>query len=215
MTRGHDLTAGVAVRVSALCLDRRGRPSPLLICSAAVRAGLLLDLALAARITQTASAIDVDATPTGFAPADELLEGVLAEPDRPLDGWLDDRRLTLGDVVAANEASGRWRRRRRVLRRDTYVDDAEDVTWADRSHSPELPPAGSDPVEACVTVVLAASGLLDRRHGFPVEVPAGLLDAAGDARWLAEHVAGHLTATQRRYRMQARAMGTSDTFGPG
>ncbi|MGY1742863.1 MULTISPECIES: hypothetical protein [unclassified Blastococcus] len=146
-----DLAGGVAVRVPALCLDSRGRPSPLLICSAAVPARLLLDLALAGRITQTASAVELDATPTGFAPADELLATVLAETDRPLDSWLHDRRLTLHDVVRANVASGRWHRRRLALRLDRYADSAEDTTWADRSRMPDLPPRDLGRADACVT----------------------------------------------------------------
>src|SRR3712207_1091824 len=107
VTTDGGLDGGVAVRVSALCLDRRGRPSSLLICSAAVRAGLLLDLALTGRVTQTDESVELDAEATGFAPADRLLAAVDAEPDRSLDSWLGERRLTLGDVVAANEASGR------------------------------------------------------------------------------------------------------------
>jgi hypothetical protein len=61
-----DLTGGVAVRVSALCLDSRGRLADRLLCGTAVRAGLLLDLALAGRLESEDDSIVVDGTPTGF-----------------------------------------------------------------------------------------------------------------------------------------------------
>jgi hypothetical protein len=201
------LTGGVAVRVSALCLDSRGRPSRLLICSAAVRAGLLLDLALAGRVTQTETSVDIDATPTGFGPADRLLAAVVAEPERSLDSWLDERRLTLRDVVAANEVSGRWERRRRPLRRDTYVDRAAEQTRRDLTRPPDAGPDGVTPADACVTAVAAASGLLDRESGFPDQPSHGLLTATGRAQWLAEHVAAHLAATNQRFREQVSGLG--------
>ena len=209
------LAGGVAVRVSALCLDRRGRPASLLICSAAVRAGLLLDLALAGRVTQTETSVEIDATPTGFAPADRLLAAVVAEPERSLDSWLDERRLTLADVVAANVASGRWERRRLAFRRDSYADRAADQTGRDLARSPVTVPGSLSPADACVTTVAAAAGLLDRRSGTPDDPAPDVLAAAGEVRWLAEHVAGHLTATYWRYRSQSSALWAADTVGPG
>jgi hypothetical protein len=211
----HRLDGGVAVRVSALCLGSRGRPSPLLICSAAVRAALLLDLALAGRITETEDAVEVDATPTGFAPADRLLAAVVAEPDRSLDSWLDERRLTLDDVIAANVSSGRWDRRDLAFRRDLYVDLAAEQTRRDLARSADDPLDGLSRADACVTAIGASSGLLDRKRGVPGDVPPALLTATRDVERLAEHVTAHLTATYWLYRGQAGALRTGDTIGPG
>ncbi|WP_170861085.1 GPP34 family phosphoprotein [Trujillonella endophytica] len=212
---GGPLADGVAVRVSALCLDSQGRLSDLLIASAAVRAGLLLDLALAGRVTQTDDAVEIDAEPTGFPPADRLLAAVVAEPGRPLDGWLDERRLGLADLAAANEASGRWVRRRQLLRRDRYVDRAADQTRRDLARSPEVGGVGLTAQDAAVTAVAAAAGLLDRRRGEPDEPSPGLLAATGDVRWLADHVTGHVTAACWRYRAQSMGLRVSGTVGPG
>src|SRR5688572_21663078 len=71
-----DLSAGIAVRVSALCLDPRGRLVDNLLADTAVRGGLLLDLALAGRLESEEESIVVDGTPTGFAPADRLLAAI-------------------------------------------------------------------------------------------------------------------------------------------
>jgi hypothetical protein len=72
-----------------------------------VRGGLLLDLALAARVESTEDSVVVDPTPTGFAPADRLLAAVAVEPERSLDSWLDERRIGLRDVAEAR-AAARW-----------------------------------------------------------------------------------------------------------
>lgn len=49
----------------------------------------------------TDDSIVVDETPTGFAPADGLLAAIVVEPERSLDGWLDERRIGLREVADA------------------------------------------------------------------------------------------------------------------
>ncbi|WP_448623670.1 GPP34 family phosphoprotein [Geodermatophilus sp. URMC 64] len=209
------LTGGVAVRVSALCLDRRGRVADWTICGPAVRGGLLLDLALIGRIEQTAESIVVDETPTGFGPADRLLAAIGVEPERSLDSWLDERRIGLRDLVEANETSGRWHRRRLRFRRDRYEDRSTGQRERDLSRTPLGPTDGWTPEDACVTAVAAASGLLDRDHGLPVRPPAPVVAAADAAEWLCAAVADHLYGTACRLRSQARGMRVADTVGPG
>lgn len=53
------------MRIAALCLDGEDRLSNRLVCSTAVRAGLLVDLALAGRLEETAASIALDDSPTG------------------------------------------------------------------------------------------------------------------------------------------------------
>ena len=57
----HDLTQGVAVRLSALCLTDAGKLRRYDIWDVAVRGALLVDLALAGRVTQEAESVVVDA----------------------------------------------------------------------------------------------------------------------------------------------------------
>jgi hypothetical protein len=207
------LTGGVAVRVSALCLTPAGRVADWSICGPAVRGGLLLDLALAGRVEQTEDSVVVDETPTGFVPADRLLAAISIEPERSLDGWLDERRIGLRDLVEANVASGRWVRHRLRFRPDTYDDRALERTTADLTRDPAGPFDGWTPADACVTTIAAAAGLLGGRTGTPVPPGADLLAAAGSAGWLAEAVADHLLTTAQRYRMQAGAIGMSGSTG--
>lgn len=84
-----ELDHGVAVRLAGLCLDGKGRLNERLLASAAVRAGLLVDLGLAGRVESTDDSVLIDSTPTGFAPADLLLAAIAVEPERSLDDWLD------------------------------------------------------------------------------------------------------------------------------
>jgi len=210
------LTGGVAVRVSALCLDRRGRPADWLICGPAVRAGLLLDLALAGRIEQTPDSVVVDETPTGFPPADRLLAAVSTEDGRLLADWLDERRIGLRDLVEANEASGRWRRLRLRFRRDRYEDRSREQTDRDRDRDPARPGGLGTPEDACVTAVAAASGLLiSRSAGGPVAPDPAVVAAAEPVAWLCGAAADHLHRTAVRYRAQARGIRVADTVGPG
>ena len=209
------LTGGVAVRLSALCLSRKGRPSELYICSDVVRAGLLLDLALAGRVEQTADSVVVDSTPTGFGPADRLLAALDAEPERSLDDWLDERRIGLRDLVEGNVATGRWERRRLRFRRDRWTDLHRDQTDRDLARSAGGPVDGWSREDAGVTALAAASGVLDRRTGSPVEPAASVVAAAGDAAWMCQAAAAHLYATAMRYRRQRGALRVADTVGPG
>jgi Golgi phosphoprotein 3 (GPP34) len=204
----------VAERVSALCLETGGRLPDRLLASDAVRAGLLLDLALAGRMTSTEDSIVVDPTPTGYAPADRLLAAIDAEPERSLDGWLEERRIGLRDVVEANVASGRWERRPGLLGlRPRYVDRYPEQTARDLARSGSDWPADASPQDACVTVVAGASGLLDPEFDLPVQPSPALLAATGPAEWLCPTVVEHLRQAHVRYRDQAGALG-GGVIGP-
>ena len=198
----------VAVRVSALCLEPGGRLPDRLLASDAVRAALLLDLALAGRMTSTEDSIVVDPTPIGFPPADRLLAAIDAEPERSLDGWLDERRIGLRDVVEANAASGRWERRPGLLGlRARYTDRYPEQTARDVARNAADWPADASPEDACVTVVAGASGLLDREFHLPADPPPALIAATGPAEWLCSSVVERLRQAHARYRDQAGALG--------
>jgi hypothetical protein len=187
----------VAVRIAALCLDANGRLSERLICSAAVRAGLLVDLALAGRLEPTDDSIVIDPTATGFAPADRVLAAVAVEPERSLDGWLDERRIGLRDVADANVRSGRWESQRGLLptgRR--YVDRQPETTVHDRRLRADTPLEEWSPADAAVAGIALAAGLVAE----PADPAAAqmLLSRTGAARWLCEAVAEHLAAVRAR-----------------
>ena len=190
---GHDLPRGVAVRLSACCLTEAGKLRTYDLWDVAVRGALLVDLALAGRVTQHEDSVVVDATPTGFRPADALLQPIVVEPQRPLDWWMDHGAVGLGDLVRDNVASGRWHRRWTPLGRRFAPADG-------LSRALELTP--EDPATAALAAIGDSSGITDNRPGEPAE---GLVEHTGEARWLCEAVVEHLQAAHRRMLLQAGA----------
>jgi hypothetical protein len=208
-----DLTGGVAVRIASLCLGGNGRLSEMLLCGTAVRGGLLLDLALAGRVESAEDSVVIDPTPTGFEPADRLLAAIAIEPERSLDGWLDEKRIGLRDVAAANVTSGRWERRSGPLgfgRR--YTDLRPEESDRDRERRPDDEVPAWSPADSCVAAVAAAAGLQDLEAWAPGRRPDELLAATGPVAWLAGAVVDHVLETGARYRSQAGALGASGPF---
>jgi hypothetical protein len=197
----HDLTHGVAVRLSAFCLTGSGKLRSYDLWDVAVRAALLVDLALAGRVTHEEDSVVVDATPTGFPPADALLQPIVVEPERPLDWWMDRGAVGVDDLVRDNVASGRWRRLWTLLgRRYSEAVGSRTADAAELARDPEN--AAWDPATAAVAVIGDTSGITDMRPGEPAE---GLLDHAGEVRWLCQAVVDHLQVAHRRNLRQAGA----------
>jgi hypothetical protein len=206
-----DLTGGVAVRLASLCLDSKGRLAEKLLCGTAVRGGLLLDLALAGRVESADDSVVIDPTPTGFEPADRLLAAIAIEPERSLDGWLDERRIGLREVAETSVTSGRWERFHGWGVRRRYVDLRGEQTGSDRA----LLPTGdaSDvrtPADACVASVACASGLLEKDSGRASDEVIAL---SGSVAWLCTAVVEHVLLTEARYRAEAGALGAGG-MGP-
>ena len=210
---GVDLSDGVAVRVASLCLGENGRLSEKLLCGTAVRGGLLLDLALAGRVESAEDSVVIDPTPTGFEPADRLLAAIAIEPERSLDSWLDERRIGLRDLAAANVASGRWERRSGPLgfgRR--YSDLRREETGVDADR-PEADIATMTPADACVAALVAAAGLQGPDIWAGGRRADDVLPATGPVAWLADAVVDHVLLTDARYRLEAGALGAGG-MGP-
>jgi hypothetical protein len=204
----RDAGSRVAVRVAALCLDPAGRLSDHLVCGPAVRGGLLLDLALAGRVEQTDDSIVIDQEPTGFAPADRLLAAIAVEPERSLDGWLDERRIGLRDVAAAAIGSGHWSEHRGPLGFGRRYTDLSSAHTPDRERRPTDDPSGWTPIDACVTAVGAGAGLLDREWlGWSETPPGPILAATGNAAWLCAAVVDHLTVLTARFQAEVAGLG--------
>ncbi len=65
MVAGMDWSRGVGARLTALSLDEKGRLTSQLLPAAAVRCGILFDLALDGRLRLLEDGVDVDDRPTG------------------------------------------------------------------------------------------------------------------------------------------------------
>jgi hypothetical protein len=217
----------VAIRVAALCLDGKGRLSARPLCSTAVRAGLLVDLALLGRLQERYDSILLDNTPTGFAPADGFLASVTAEPGRSLDDWLEQDRPSLDDM--ANEAVrvGRWSSRHGLHLKPRYTDSWTARTAADRDghdghdgHDVETSSARSL-ADVAVTAIALCTGLLPAAPGgngdwAAAEPPSReLLEAAGEIRWLVEATTAHLFWARQRDAVRSRLAQSLGPSGTG
>lgn len=206
-----DLSAGVAVRLSEFCLDDKGRLRDFPLWHDAIRAALLVDLALAGRLVQTADSVVIDGTPTGFPPADRLLAGIAAEDEHSLDWWMAHGEVGLRDIAAENVAYGRWTTRYRLLGR-RYASVPYDWSGTtDPALDPRHPPA-VDPATASVLALGLSIGATDPPPERPGE---DLLARTGPVRWICEAAVEHLTAAHNRNLALAAALRLGDTPGPG
>jgi hypothetical protein len=212
-------TPETAVRVAALCLDGKGRLSQRLVCSTAVRAGLLVDLALAGRLEETADSIALDDSPTGVVPLDQLLQGVT--PGTTLDAWLELPRPTLRDLAEEAVRSGRWELRRGLFPGARFLDLDAERTAADRARDPADAGPAWTAADAAVTAIAHVAGVRTTTGaGWYGEVPADPLDeallaATGPLRWLCTAVTEHLAWARARDATAAQALRSGDTVGPG
>ena len=194
-----DLAAGVAVRLTALCLGRDGRLGDYPLWQTAVRGAVLVDLALAGRLALTDDSITIDDTPTGFPPADALLLAIAVEHERSLDWWIDHGGVRLRDVAAANVASGRWTLTRRLVG-TRYTDLRPEATERDRARNAWQPDSTRSPATAAVVAIACAAGA---DGGGPVPPPEQVLEPTGPVRWICRTVVEHLAETHARNQTSA------------
>ena len=210
-----DADTSVAARLAALCLDSRGRLTQQALAGVAVRCGLVVDLALADRLRLTDDSIELDARPTGFPAVDRLLLAMQAEAERPLDSWLDERRVGLPQVVDALLAEGRWHRQRDLLGRARYA--VVDRAALDRDLDLS-PTAACFPPDVAVAVLGGLAGLIGAARSQNLtaaapEVPVEVLAAAGSAEWALRSAVDHLTAARARHAYSAGVLRAGGGWG--
>ncbi|WP_375474492.1 GPP34 family phosphoprotein [uncultured Jatrophihabitans sp.] len=155
-----------------------------------LRAALLIDLALAGALTD---GLEIDTTPTGFTPADQLLTAVADEPDKPLAWWLHHAPVTARTFADALVQEGVWDADGRgPLRR--YRDALP------QQRSAELSRLGTalrrPPLEAgaaATALLLDQLRVPDLPHGFRGR---GQAEHCGAASWLAPDLVDHLERWQ-------------------
>lgn len=203
--------------MTALSLDPKGRPTVQLLAADAVRCGLLMDLALAGRLVLTQDSVTIDAAPTGFAPADDVLAAMRIEPERTLDSWFGERRIGLHLVIDALVGTGSWEVRRTMLDRHRY--HVKDQTRLDRDKhlDLELPPSAWTPQDAAVGALGSMAHLVGRfrRLGYvvpPPEIPNELLRDAGDLEWMLTAGVDYLRARRARYLNTDAALGSGGSL---
>jgi hypothetical protein len=176
------VSARVAARFAALCLDAKGHLPESHYAGMGLRGALLVDLAQAGRLTQTEDSIDLDATPLGAPLADRALQELDALAGRSLDWWLEHGVVDLRDAATALVADGSWEQLpRQALHRDPRFAARGP---GEREHDVAVL-AGSAPSvsaeDAAVAAIAAAAGLAGARVSGP---PDELVAATGSAAWV-------------------------------
>jgi Golgi phosphoprotein 3 (GPP34) len=176
------VSARIAARFAALCLDAKGHLPDSDYADMGLRGALLVDLARVGRLTQTEESIDLDATPLGEPLADRALRELDALDGRSLDWWLGHGLVDLRDTATALVADGSWQQLpRQALHRDPRfaarrpeVREHDAVVLAGH-----VPPGSAE--DAAVAALAAAAGLAGARASGP---PDELVAATGSAAWV-------------------------------
>lgn len=148
-------------RIAALCLDSTGHLPDSVYPSMALRGAVLVDLALAGRLTQTEDSIGVDSTPIGRQLPDRTLAELDALDGRSLDWWLEHSHLDLPDMAADQVAGGSWvpLRPSGLRRRPRFADHG-----SSREHDlallagAELPDNPEDAALICIATAVHVGG---------------------------------------------------------
>jgi Golgi phosphoprotein 3 (GPP34) len=164
----------IASRLAALFADDRGVVRDgYLLQDYAVRIALLIDLALRGRVRFDVDRNYVDTSPTGFVPADALLEDIVRNPHRSIAELFATASVRMIDVVDPRVGESRRRRRRAVtLDRDFVVQVKDEVRAVATT-------GAADPAASAALAVLAGVlGLALSDHR------ASLIARCGQARYL-------------------------------
>jgi hypothetical protein len=182
----------VAVDLLGLALQvGEGRLARVPVLAHSVRGALLIDLALAGRITQDESGTQMDTTLTGWALADELLHDIDRHPTRTMSDLLQRGHPHLGAAIEELRANGRWVLQRRALTptSGTYreVDPTRSVHLASQlGQLGHRRRAGGDPADAPALALALVCGLASSRKlgGFMTDLEA----ECGPVGWLVRDV---------------------------
>jgi hypothetical protein len=190
----------VATRLTALCLQADGRLTPSRPAGQAVRAGGLVDLALAGRLVEEDDAVELLSGPEAGPVAEGLAAEVDADPGRPLADLVERGRT--GPAGAAGD----------LVDRGLWVPRAALLPWRPVRHRPADPslsrtvlapavavvPSGEvavAPDRAATAVLATVAGLVDGRFA---DADERLLAACGPAEWVTR-MAAEVIATSRRW----------------
>jgi hypothetical protein len=176
------VSAAVAARFAALCLDARGHLPESDYADMGLRGALLVDLARAGRLAQTEESIDLDATPLGDPLADRALRELDALEGRSLDWWLGHGIVDLRATATALVLDGSWRQlpRQGLHRGPRFATRGPEEREHDAAVlAGHVPPGSAE--DAAVAALAAAAGLAGARVSGP---PDELVAATGSPAWV-------------------------------
>ncbi|WP_147332105.1 GPP34 family phosphoprotein [Geodermatophilus marinus] len=194
---------GVATRLALLCLQRDGRIATSHWADQAVRAGILVDLALHGRLVDEPDHVAVVAAAEDDPPHAALVHQILAHPERSLAEVIEDADVGLVEMTAWLVDRGRWvaRPTRLPWRHDRYRPADPSLSRATlMPFVSALAPGGelTTPAWAATAVIARVAGLLDGRFGYADDE---LVDVCGPVAWVVRTGAEQIFRARVWYRV--------------
>lgn len=194
---------GVAMRLALLCLQRDGRIATSHWANQAVRAGILVDLALHGRLVEEQDHVAVVAGAEDDAPHAALLDRIVRDPERSLAEVIEDADVGVVEMTTWLVDRGVWvaKPTRVPWRRDRYR--PADPSFSRSTVMPfvsALSPGGelTTPAWAATAVIARVAGLLDGRFGYADDE---LIDACGPVAWVVRTGAEQIFRARVWYRV--------------
>jgi hypothetical protein len=204
---------GVGRRLALLCLQQDGRLTRSRWAGPAVRAGLLADLALAGRLTETEDAVTVDDAPSGDPLVDGVARELVGPPGRSLDEVVQEGAPDLAEVAGVLVAEGLWVPLAGRFWRPGVRYRAADPSRSRTAVSAALEEAGPDagPATAATATIAGVAGLLGGRFD---DAREDLVAASADAAWVVTAAVAAIEAARAWYGSVGR-MTIADLHVPG
>jgi hypothetical protein len=198
--------SSVADRVVSLSLAESGVPRRFPLYDSAVCAALMIDLALAGRLSNEADSLFLTEG-VGRPSAEALFDEMMRDPGRDLAWWLVRASTGLTEVLQDAEQDGHLRRRPRTLRHPLkYRYEATDAAAVEldvqRINEPNDRSLPWDPPSAAVAALGIASGL----QGAPRTPPSELIKRTEHIAWLVSSLTATLIEIDQRNRATAFAV---------
>jgi hypothetical protein len=193
----------IALRLAVLSANVDGRVrTGLVLWDRAIRAALIVDLALRDRWQSSTPASSIDTSPTGFAPADTLLSYIDSHPNQPMIKTITSAPVELFDLLDPDRRNQRRWRRPRMLALEL------DLVASERALITDIAQTGraASPKDAALTVIAGALGKADAAQR------TTLLNQCGSLRSLITDIARYLDRELERseYAAAAGATGGGD-----
>lgn len=182
------------------------------MASAAVRCGLIVDLALAGVMRPSDEGIELASRATGFPPADKLIVAMEAQPGRTLDSWFDDTEVGLKDVIESLVSDGRWRHRKTFLGSVRYLPCDRRKLEADLRRDVSMISADWEASDACVAAFGSIANLVGdlRQRSLRVlvpDIPDYFWRIVEDDEWVIDSAIESLRRTRARHAFGAKVLG--------
>jgi hypothetical protein len=177
-----------------------------------------VDLTRTGFLRLTDDSVDITVRPTGFPPADQLLDLMQAGSERPLQSWFTEEAFGLTQMIPGMVGAGAWcESRSTILRLRRYVVENERQLAYDKQLNPSMRRVAWKSDDAAVAALGALANLLGvaRERSLkvpPPDIPEDVVAAMGDDRWILEASIEYLRIARAHYSLGASTLGAGGSL---